>query len=68
MESVKGKDSPADNASRGLDPRKETSNSRWFTGSAYLWQGEEFWSSYSEATCMGDDDPDIKKVIKVYGV
>ena len=34
---VKGKDNPADDASRGLDARKETSSSRWFTGPAFLW-------------------------------
>ena len=58
---VKDKDNPPDNASRGLDPRKETLNSRWFTGPTLLWQGEELQSSYSEITCVGDDDPEIKK-------
>ena len=27
---VSSKENPADNASRGLDPRKKTSNSQWF--------------------------------------
>ena len=65
---VKGKDNPADDASRGLDPRKETSSSRWFTGPAFLWQREEVWPSCSEATCVGDDDPEIKRDVKVNAV
>ena len=65
---MKGKDNPADDASRGLDPRKETSSSRWFTEPAFLWQREELWPSYSEVTCVGDDDPEIKRDIKVNAV
>ena len=37
------KDSPVDDTSRGLDPRKKTSGSRWFTRPALLWQREELW-------------------------
>ena len=33
---VKGRDNPVDDALRGLDPRKETSSSRWFSGPAFL--------------------------------
>ena len=62
---MKGKDNPANNASRGLDPRKKTSSSRWSTGLAFLWQREELWPSYSEVTCVGDNDPEIKKDVKV---
>ena len=65
---VKGKDNPVDDASRGLDPRKATSSSKWFTGPAFLWQREELWPSYSEVPCMGDDDPEIKKDLKVNAV
>ena len=54
---MKGRDNPADHASRGLDPRKETSNSRWFAGPAFLWQKEELWPSYNVVSCVGDDDP-----------
>ena len=32
----KGRDNAAADASRGLDPRKETSSSRWFSGPAFL--------------------------------
>ena len=59
---VKGKDSPADDASRGLDPRKETSSSRWFAGPAFLWQRGELWPNYSVVTCVGVDGPEIKRM------
>ena len=61
---MEGRDNPADNASRGLYPRKETSSCRWFTGPAFLWQREELWPSYSAVTCVGDDDPEIKRECK----
>ena len=50
---VKGRDNPADDASRGLDPRKETSSSRWFAGPAFLWQREKLWPSYNVVLCGG---------------
>ena len=65
---MEGKDNPANDASTGLDPRKDTSSSRCFNGSAFLWQREEFWSSYSKVTCVGDDDPKIKMDVKVSAV
>ena len=65
---MKGKDNPADDASRGLDIRKETSRSRWFAGPAFLWKREELWPSYSIVTCVGDDDPEIKQDVKVNAV
>ena len=40
MELCEGQRNPADDASRGFDPRKETSNSRWFTGPAFLGKRE----------------------------
>ena len=42
---VSSKENPADDASRGLDPRKETSNNRRFHGPSFLWQVESFWPS-----------------------
>ena len=53
---VEGKGNPADDAIRGLDPRKETLSSRWLTGPAFFWQIEEL----CEVTYAGDDDPGIK--------
>ena len=54
---MKGRGNPADDTSRGLDPRKETSNSKWSAGPAFLWQKEELWPSYNVVSCVGDDDP-----------
>ena len=65
---LKGRDNPVDDALRGLDPRKETSSSRWFSGPAFLWQREELWPSYNVVTCVGDDDPEIKRDVKVNAV
>ena len=39
---MNGRGNPADEASRGLDLRKETSSSRWFVRPALLWQRENF--------------------------
>ena len=61
MELCEGQRNPADDASRGFDPRKETSNSRWFTGPAFLGKREELWPSYSEVTCVRNNDLEIKK-------
>ena len=60
-------DNPVD-VSRGLDPKKEVSSSRWFTGPAFLWRKEKIRPSYSEVNCVGDDDPAIKRDVKVYSV
>ena len=65
---VKGRDNPADDILRGLDPRMETSSSRWFTGPSFLWQREELWPSYNVVSSVGDDDPEIKRDVKVTAV
>ena len=65
---VKKRDNHTDDASRGLDPRKETSSSRWFAGAAFLWQREELRPSYNVVTCVGDDDQEIKRNVKVNAV
>ena len=65
---VKGIDNPADDTSRRLDLRKETSSSIWFAGPAFLWQREELCPSYNVVTCVGDDDPEIKRDVKVNAV
>ena len=65
---MKGRDNPADDASRGLDLRKETSSSKWFAGPAFLWQREELQPSCNVVTCVGDDDPEIKRDVKFNAV
>ena len=37
---VSSKENPAGDASQGLDPRKETSDSHWFHELSFLWQVE----------------------------
>ena len=65
---MEGRENPADDVSRGLDPRKETSSSRRFAGPAFLWQREERWPSYNVVSCVGDDNPEIKRDVKVNAV
>ena len=61
-------DNTADYASGGLDPRRDTSNSRCFFRPALLRQREEVCPSFSEVGSAGDDDPKIKKDVKVNAV
>ena len=68
MELCERQDNPADDASRRLDPKKETSSSRLITGLAFLWQREKLCPSYSEVTCVGNGDPEIKKDVNVIAV
>ena len=57
---VPTKQNPADDASRGLNAARENSSSRWFQGPRFLWQedNEE----------LSEDDPEIKKDIKVCAI
>ena len=41
-------ENPADDATRGLDLRDLSAESRWFCGPAFLHEGEEFWPSGSQ--------------------
>jgi len=52
---IPGKQNPADDATRGLDLKNLSTESRWFQGSAFLRHGEtswplesRLWSDYSE--------------------
>lgn len=45
----------------GFNPRKETSNSKYFTGPKLLFKKEDVWPNYSEVTSVEDDGPEIKK-------
>ena len=57
---VSSKENPADDASRGLDPRKKTSDSRWFYGSSFLWQVEALWSNKDCSIGSLGDDVELK--------
>ena len=55
------KENPANDASRGLGPRKVTSNSRWFHGPSFLRQVEPLCSSKDCSIGSLNDDVELKK-------
>ena len=61
---VSSKENPADDASQGLDPRKETSNSCWFHGPSFLWQVESFWPTKDCSNGSINDDVELKREAK----
>ena len=61
---VSSKENPADDASRGHDHRKETSNSRWFHGPSFLWQVESLWQSKDGSIGPLNDDVKLKRETK----
>ena len=55
---------PADYASRGLSGSNNKHHDLWFNGSKFLWKSEFQWPK-PIATNIPDNDPEIKKEIKV---
>ena len=55
---------PADYASRGLSGSNNKHHDLWFNGSKFLWKSEIQWPK-PIATNIPDNDPEIKKEIKV---
>ena len=43
----------------------ETSTSRWFQGSIFLWQEDKIWGKQTVDEELSEDDPEIKKDIKL---
>ena len=62
---VPTKENPADDASRGLNAARENSNSSWFEGPRFLWQEGKIWEKQTVNEELSEDDPEIKKDIKV---
>ena len=62
---VPTKENPADDASRGLNAARENSSSRWFQGPSFLWQEDKIWEKQTVNEELSEDDPEIKKDIKV---
>ena len=62
---VPTKENPADDASRGLNAARENSSSRWFQGPSFLWQEDKIWEKQTVNKELSEDDPEIKKDIKV---
>ena len=60
-----GKSNPADDASRGLNPQKLSSQQRWWKGPNFLWEAEECWPSarYEE---VPDSDPEVRTSANAY--
>ena len=58
---VSNKENPTDDASCGLDPRKETSNSCWFHGPSFLWQVESLWPIKDCSIGSLKDDVELKR-------
>ena len=58
---VSSKENSDDDASRGLDARKETSDSRWFNGPSVLWQAEALWLDEDYSLDTIDNDVEVKR-------
>ncbi|KAK3745254.1 hypothetical protein QZH41_010888, partial [Actinostola sp. cb2023] len=58
---VDTKQSPADEASRGMKAR-ELPMSRWILGPSFLWEEKSKWpTTDSQGDAISEDDPDVKK-------
>ena len=62
-----GRVNPADDASRGLNPQKLSSQHRWWRGPDFLWETEDCWPSakYEE---VPDSDPEVRASTNVHPV
>ena len=64
---IPSKMNPADDAWRGLDANKNTSSSKWFKGSEFLWHNETSWPE-EETETIPDEDPEAKHLLTVIRV
>ena len=60
------KQNPADDASHGITASNIAKNSRWFKGPEFLWKSENEWPRGKATPLLQEDDPELKKIIKVY--
>ena len=60
MEFVPVRENTADDASRGLNAKWESSNSCWFQGPSLLWPNQD------ESVELATDDPESKKETKSF--
>ena len=56
----------ADDASRGLDSKMKHQTKRWFNGPSFLWDKTQCWLQKCEINEVSEEDPEIRKVIRVY--
>ena len=62
---VASEENPADDATRGLDLRDLSAESRWFRGPAFLHEGEESWPSKSrpgQTDCTEEGKQELSKI------
>jgi len=62
---VPSEENPADDATRGLDLRNLSAESRWFQGPAFLHEGEESWPSESrpgQTDCTEEGKQELSKI------
>ena len=62
---VESSSNPADDASQGLDSKKEDQIKRWFDGPSFLWNRKQCWLEKSWLEEVSDEDPEVRKVVKV---
>ena len=58
---------PADDASRGLKPRKLIDQHRWWKGPDYLWESEENWPE-AEIGEVLQNDPEVRDEVQVHSI
>ena len=57
-----GDDNPADDASSGLTADVFVRQSRWLTGSAFLWKHDSMWPTQDELFGeVANDDPEVRR-------
>ena len=63
---IPSEDNPADDASRGMAFKNSFTFTRWFQGTAFLWEPQSIWERYSsqEANQNGTFCTEWKKQIK----
>ena len=59
------KDNPADYSSRGTDVANDQAVQKWFQGPSFLWIPEAEWTIQYNKGRMLQDDPEIKKCLKI---
>ncbi|KAL9975992.1 hypothetical protein ACROYT_G013221 [Oculina patagonica] len=62
-----GRLNPADDASRGLKPKRLSSQHRWWKGPEYLWQSENNWPK-TEIGEVPHDDPEVRNEAQIHSI
>ncbi|KAL9961074.1 hypothetical protein ACROYT_G029955 [Oculina patagonica] len=57
----------ADDASRGLKPKRLSSQHRWWKGPEYLWQSENNWPK-TEIGEVPHDDPEVRNEAQIHSI